>query len=337
MRVEPELPDHPKYLRLKRRVGDFAMEALIRIWAHCQQNGRGEFWARADAEYLELIAGWEGEPGLLYRSLTDDSIHLVEIVEGGILVHDWNEMNKQIVGNWKNGPKGGRPRTPGKHSENNPLVNPPETHCLTSGSAANGNGLVAISVEQPGNPLVNPIPNSVNPPETHREPYQRNVTEHNETKLEGGPGETPMRFDLAEQAIAALNQATGAQFRGTKLELDLATICLARVGNDLPGVIKMIARQKALWAHEPRLRACLQPRTLFDPEKFDGYYAQRDLPVTATDPTTRRRELEEQILKSPANRQSTFHRADASPADQDHLKKLRRELGELSSKNYAPA
>ena len=40
MIVEPELPDHPDYLLLKKAVGDFAMEALIRLWGHCQSNRR---------------------------------------------------------------------------------------------------------------------------------------------------------------------------------------------------------------------------------------------------------------------------------------------------------
>lgn len=335
MRVEPELPNHPKFVRLKRRVGDYAMEALIRIWGHCQQNGRGELWRGADAEYLELIADWEGEPGLLFRSLTDPTINFVQVIEGGLLVHDWNETNKQIVKNWENGPKGGRPAKADKHESKNPLVNQSKTQQLTSGETQTGNGLLAISGATPENPLVNPNPNSVNPLETQRKPTQRNVTEHNETNPEGMQGE--MRYDLAQEVIAFLNEQTGARFTGTPLELQMAAACLARVSNDVPGVKKMIARQKALWAGVPRLANCLQPRTLFDPEKFDGYYAQRDLSIVAGDPATRRRELEELIARSPANRDSVFHRPDATQADRDQLKNWRRELADQAPKAKAAA
>lgn len=349
MRVEPELPDHPKYLRLKRRVGDFALEALIRLWAHCQQNQRGELWRGVDEEYLELIAKWEEQPGLLFRSLLETG--WIEQSADGILIHDWEEMNSQIVNNWVNGTKGGRRKKGGVPVERNPMVNPTRTLGVTSDPAAQELGLSAISKAEERNPMVNPIPISGNHPGTQREPVARNVTEHNETKRndpERDPadghqdraGETPalpggLRYDLGLNLILFLNEQTGADFKGTRSEIDAAAQCLASVGNDFEGVKKMVARQVALWKPTPKTAAWLQPRTLFDEEKFPGYFAQRHLPTDAvtTDPIARRRELEELIQKHPANRQSVFHRSDVTEEQREELKNWRQELSQLSQKN----
>lgn len=353
MRVEPELPDHPKYLRLKRRVGDFALEALVRLWAHCQQNQRGELWRGVDAEYLELIAKWEEQPGLLFRSLLETG--WIEQSAEGILIHDWEEMNSQIVNNWVNGTKGGRRKKGSAPVERNPLVTPTRTLGVTSDPSAQELGLSAISKAEERNPLVTPIPVSGNHPVTQREPVARNVTEHNETKRPGterGPadghqdraGETPalpggLRYDLGLHLILFLNEQTGADFKGTRSEIDAAAQCLASVANDFEGVKKMVARQVALWKPTPKTAAWLQPRTLFDEEKFPGYFAQRHLPtdVVTTDPIARRRELEAMIERHPANRDSVCHQPNCSAEQKQELRALRAELAEsFHSKKTAP-
>lgn len=332
MRVEPELPDHPQYRRLKRRVGDYAMEALLRIWGHCQQNKRGEFWPGADAEYLELIAEWEGEPGLLYRSLTDKDIGFVVVEEGGLRIHNWDEMNPQFVKNWVNGPKGGRPKKDAGSEE----INQSKTSRLTSHETVPELGFPAISGDQSKNQSVNPIPVPVSESQSSQEPTTPNLTKLNQTEpnltKQGGSG---LRYDLATAVIAFLNQQTGADFKGTRSEVDAIAACLLSVGNDLEGVKKMVARQAVLWLPEAKSAQWLQPRTLFDEEKFPGYFAMRNLPtdIVTTDPRQRRRELEELIEKHPANRQSTFHDANATEAVRENLKKLRLELSQLFQKN----
>lgn len=325
MRVEPELPDHPKYLRLKRRVGDFAMEALVRLWGHCQQNQRGGCWRGVDAEYVELIAKWDGEPVLLFRSLLETG--WIEQKDDTILIHDWDEMNKQFVTNWNNGTKGGRPKKNAIPEETNQT----ETQRLTQSKTDTQLGLVAISGSQPNNPLVNPIPVSGNPLETQREPSPLNLTKPNLTQrnqTEGG-----LRYDFAEQVIHFLNEQTNAEFKGTTSELYAAALCLAKVGNDVEGVKKMVARQVVLWKPTPKMAACLQPRTLFDEEKFDGYYAMRDLPTdVASDPADRKKELADLIQKHPANRESIYHRSDVTPEEKEELRRWRQELSELGRK-----
>lgn len=107
MRVEPETPDHPKFVRLKRRIGDLAMECLIRVWAHCQNSQRGGTWRGVDAEYLECVARWTGPAGELYAALKESG--WVEEARNALVIHDWDRMNARAKANWDNGQKGGRP------------------------------------------------------------------------------------------------------------------------------------------------------------------------------------------------------------------------------------
>jgi hypothetical protein len=110
MRVEPELMDHPKLLRLKKRVGDFALEGVLRLWGHCQNSQRGGVWRDADPEYVEIVARWPGETGVFYRAAVEAKF--IEESPKGVLIHDWDRFNSMARASWKNGSKGGRP--PGK-------------------------------------------------------------------------------------------------------------------------------------------------------------------------------------------------------------------------------
>nr|WP_294577654.1 hypothetical protein [uncultured Rhodopila sp.] len=133
MIVEKELFDHPKFLRLKKRIGDSAAEHLLRLWGHCQETKRGERWPNVDSEYVEMVARWNGNPGDLFSAMKD--CRWLEVIDGDVVIHEWNEHNPKLVGNWLNGPKGGRPkggkpkRELGKPNGNPKLdsVNPNET------------------------------------------------------------------------------------------------------------------------------------------------------------------------------------------------------------------
>ncbi len=123
MNVEPELLDHPKFLRLEKRVGAGALKALLRLWGHCAANKRGERWAQADPEYLECVARWEGDTGQLYTALVD--IGWVEETPEGLVIHDWEENNSFTVLNWSRSPNG-RKGNKAKESSHEARTNPPQ-------------------------------------------------------------------------------------------------------------------------------------------------------------------------------------------------------------------
>lgn len=127
MKVEPELVNHPKYLRLKKAVGDGALEHLIRIWGHCETSRRGEYWRSADVEYLEIVAHWHGAPGLLFEQLRSGG--WIVQSESGIRIHDWNDTNWRAVTNWK---LGDRPKHKLQASQK-PRLKPEQTTSTSQG------------------------------------------------------------------------------------------------------------------------------------------------------------------------------------------------------------
>lgn len=131
MKVEPELLDHPKFLKLKQALGDGAAELLLRLWGHCEASQRGEFWSGADAEYVEMVLRWSGETGKLFEVLR--RLRWVDVSQNGIRVHDWNDKNWRAVTNWHTGRKGGRPLkdNPRVNRRDNPEDANGKTQCIT--------------------------------------------------------------------------------------------------------------------------------------------------------------------------------------------------------------
>jgi len=104
MNLDRSLLDHPKFQTLKRRVQSYAVYALIRLWAHCEQNQRGETWlkeamdGRTPAEYVEYVARWGGKPGALWAALVESKF--VSEYKESIDIHDWEAWNSHRVANW---------------------------------------------------------------------------------------------------------------------------------------------------------------------------------------------------------------------------------------------
>jgi uncharacterized phage protein (TIGR02220 family) len=271
MRVEPELRDHPKFLRLKKIVGDGAMEYLVAIWGHCQSNQRGEFWAGADADYVEMICRWDGEAGVLFNALCDcGKPGFIERTQEGVHVHDWAEMNSQMVSNWSrntNGRKGKKPT--GSQREANGIE-------LPEGGSGAGSGRVQGGSQREAS--ASPV---LTPTGTQQEADALSIQSFSHSPTPSAK----LPYAEASALVTFLNELTGAKFRGTHAELTAMAQCLFRVNGDVEGVKKMLRRQTALWKGDAKSAAWLRPLTLFDAEKFDGYYAQRELPLTtATGP-----------------------------------------------------
>lgn len=98
MIVEPDLTNHPKFIQLKSLVGDVAMELLVRIWMHCQQNKRGQLWRGANSDYVEVVCAGRSRRGKLFTALRDCG--WIHEREGGIEIHDWDKHNASLVARW---------------------------------------------------------------------------------------------------------------------------------------------------------------------------------------------------------------------------------------------
>lgn len=75
-----------------------------------------------------------------------------------------------------------------------------------------------------------------------------------------------------------LNEITGRQFRESSASLEPIQARLKEPDVNYDGCLKMIERQAAMWKGT-RMEEYLRPSTLFGKEKFNEYYAARELPV----------------------------------------------------------
>ena len=103
MKIEAEVVDNPKFKQLKRAVGDGAMEYLVKLWGYCESK-RMEFLDRSDPEFVERLCEWEGPPGELYLALAatcGGKVGFIVEEEDGLRVHDWEEVNQNMVETWR--------------------------------------------------------------------------------------------------------------------------------------------------------------------------------------------------------------------------------------------
>ena len=80
-------------------------------------------------------------------------------------------------------------------------------------------------------------------------------------------------------ALHFLNEKSGKHFRESESSLEPINARLKESGVDIAGVRQMISRQCELWK-DTRMQEYLRPETLFGKQKFNGYYAAKDLPVS---------------------------------------------------------
>ena len=82
--------DHPKTVKLKRRLGLEGVESLIRLWTWAALN-RPDGDIGQDHDDIEIAARWDGEPGALVLAL--ESLKWIDLRDGRYLLHDWQEHN----------------------------------------------------------------------------------------------------------------------------------------------------------------------------------------------------------------------------------------------------
>ena len=93
-RVDTFFFRHNKTKRLHRMLGYEGVFALMKLWAYasdCKYDGDHVF----TADDIELAVDWEGQPGELVAALAscDPYICFIDAVDGGYLIHDWEEHN----------------------------------------------------------------------------------------------------------------------------------------------------------------------------------------------------------------------------------------------------
>jgi len=95
--------EHPKTVKLIRRLGLEGVRSLQILWLWATQNRSNGVLSGMDAEDIEIAAKWEGEPTALYRVLTElGFVDLIDDSEGNgksvNVLHGWVEHNSYQAG-----------------------------------------------------------------------------------------------------------------------------------------------------------------------------------------------------------------------------------------------
>lgn len=110
MKLDPGFASHWKTERLIARCGHGAVTGLLRLWGDCQ-IGRRWSGLTLNPTRLAAIMRFEGDKAELWEAMIDADAPWLDPEEGGTWsVHDFADHQKQVIGMWENGRKGGRPR-----------------------------------------------------------------------------------------------------------------------------------------------------------------------------------------------------------------------------------
>jgi hypothetical protein len=87
---------HPKTQKLKRRLGDSGVVALLTLWVFAAQNRPDGNLHHMDEEDIELAACWTGEAGSFVSVLA--AVRFIDSTPDGFVLHDWSENNPWAAG-----------------------------------------------------------------------------------------------------------------------------------------------------------------------------------------------------------------------------------------------
>ena len=106
IRIAVGFPNHPKTVKLDRRLGFQGIRSLLALWTWAAQNrpdgnlgganGRPTVVQRPlDEEDIEIAAQWPGEPGAFVATLV--TLGWLDQTERGYLLHEWQQHNPWVA------------------------------------------------------------------------------------------------------------------------------------------------------------------------------------------------------------------------------------------------
>lgn len=90
-RVAIDFFSHHKARKLKRRLGNDGIVALLQLWAYAAKTRPDGELTDMSIEDIEIATDWSGEDGALVQTLTD--IGFLDKKADGYALHDWHENN----------------------------------------------------------------------------------------------------------------------------------------------------------------------------------------------------------------------------------------------------
>lgn len=109
MIVQPDFLDHWKTQLLIDILDDeLAPMYVIRLWAHCQ-NRKTQTIPNGNPSVTKAICRAVKHDAEKFHSAMIES-GFIEVLNGDLIAHDWNDVNSSLIRNWNNGRLGGRPK-----------------------------------------------------------------------------------------------------------------------------------------------------------------------------------------------------------------------------------
>lgn len=96
IRISTALPQHPKYKRLRARLGWPGIAHLFHFWLWVRTNRPGGDLTGMSGEDIELAIDWPGEPGAFTAAMVD--VRFLDGADGCYRVHDWDEHQPWAAG-----------------------------------------------------------------------------------------------------------------------------------------------------------------------------------------------------------------------------------------------
>ena len=91
IRLSVEFFDHPKTIKLQRRIGLDGVMSLIKLWLWCRINRPSGILSGMDIEDIEIAAKWTGEHGTFVNEAL--TLGWLELNEDTYALHDWEDNN----------------------------------------------------------------------------------------------------------------------------------------------------------------------------------------------------------------------------------------------------
>lgn len=87
--------DHPKTIKLERRLGWPGIRSLIRLWLWAAENRPAGILEGLEGEDIEIVCQWRGKPGHLIATLVE--MRWLDREADGFSLHNWAKHNGYVI------------------------------------------------------------------------------------------------------------------------------------------------------------------------------------------------------------------------------------------------
>lgn len=227
IRLDVEFFQHPKTIKLERRLGFEGVKALLQLWMWAAKNRPDGLLSNMDDEDIEIAAGWmKTDP--IVPVLID--LRWIDRTDEGYVLHNWGQRNPWVATTTDRGDRARFSRMASTHpaiyarlmQEGRSSISRAEYVDLTTGQGANASTTPDIALDNetstPVNAPLTPDPSPSPSPSIKEDPsregeistgYPPNHTHQDRAAMEM----------LAQKALAIYRMFSGYKPRKTSEEL----------------------------------------------------------------------------------------------------------------------